>query len=292
MCGVFGIFGHDEAAKLVYLGLHALQHRGQESTGIVTSDGRQLFAHRGMGHVIDVYSEKQLSQLRGMHGIGHVRYSTSGASALRNAQPIAINYSSGSLALAHNGNLTNTDKLRQDLFKEDLRHLNTDSDSEVLLNVFAHELQLQGKLKPNAEDIFNAVRRVHKRAKGGYAAIAMIANYGIVAFRDPNGIRPLVFGSRETDRGTEYMIASESVALDTLGYKLIRDVAPAEAIFISVDGELHAEVCAKKTRLRPCIFEHVYFARPDSIMDGVSVYRARWRQGEKLADKILAEKVL
>lgn len=289
MCGIVGIVGKQDVNLSLYDALTMLQHRGQDAAGIMTCYQGKFAQQKAVGLVRDVFGNQHMQHLIGNMGLGHVRYPTAGSSGPALAQPFYVNSPYG-IAMAHNGNLTNTEKLRQDLFKEDLRHLNTDSDSEVLLNVFAHELQLQGKLKPSAEDIFNAVRRVHKRVKGGYAAVAMIANYGIVAFRDPNGIRPLVFGSRETDRGTEYMIASESVALDTLGYKLMRDVAPAEAIYITAEGVLHSEVCAKKTRLRPCIFEHVYFARPDSIMDGVSVYKARLRQGEKLADKILRER--
>jgi amidophosphoribosyltransferase len=202
------------------------------------------------------------------------------------AQPFYVNSPYG-IALAHNGNLTNTEQLSKDLYVADLRHVNTDSDSEVLLNVFAHELHLHGKLKPAPDDIFHAVERVHQRVKGGYAVVAMIANYGVLAFRDPNGIRPLVFGERETPAGKEYMIASESSALDVIGFELLRDVAPGEAIYITMDGELHTKQCSEHSLLSPCIFEHVYFARPDSIMDGVSVYKARLRQGEKLAEKIL-----
>ena len=289
MCGIVGIVGKQDVNLSLYDALTMLQHRGQDAAGIVTCHEGKFAQQKAVGLVRDVFSHQHMRHLVGNMGLGHCRYPTAGSSGPALAQPFYVNSPYG-IAMAHNGNLTNTEKLRQDLFKEDLRHLNTDSDSEVLLNVFAHELQLQGKLKPDADDIFNAIRRVHKRAKGGYSAVAMIANYGIVAFRDPHGIRPLVFGSRNTDNGVEYMIASESVALDVLGFKLIRDVAPAEAIYINTKGELRTEICAKKTKLVPCIFEHVYFARPDSIMDGVSVYKARLRQGEKLADKILRER--
>jgi len=212
-----------------------------------------------------------------------------GAQGLHWPQPFYVNSPYG-IALAHNGNLTNADELRQNLFKADLRHVNTDSDSEVLLNVFAHEIQLQGKFQPAAEDVFRAVEGVHKRVRGGYAVVGMIANYGVFAFRDPNGIRPLVYGYRDTDHGREYMIASESVALDVLGYTLVRDVGPGECVYITVDGELFTHQCVDNPSYSPCIFEHVYFARPDSIMDGVSVYKARLRQGEKLAEKILRER--
>jgi amidophosphoribosyltransferase len=235
--------------------------------------------------VRDVFSKKDMANLKGNIGIGHVRYPTAGSSSPALAQPFYVNSPYG-ISLAHNGNLTNADELTKELFKADLRHLNTDSDSEVLLNVFAHELQNQGKLNPMPDDFFNAVSNVHKRCRGGYAVTALIVNYGLLAFRDPFGIRPVVFGERDTADGKEYMVASESVALQVLGFKLIRDIAPGEAIFVDLDGELHIKQCAEKTQLTPCIFEHVYFARPDSIMDGISVYKARLRQGERLAEKV------
>lgn len=288
MCGIVGIVGQDAVNLALYDALTMLQHRGQDAAGIVTCHEGKFAQQKALGLVKDVFSAQHMQHLKGNMGLGHCRYPTAGSSGPALAQPFYVNSPYG-IAMAHNGNLTNTEKLRKDLYTEDLRHLNTDSDSEVLLNVFAHEMQM-GKLKPSAGDIFNAVRRVHKRVKGGYSAVAMIANYGIVAFRDPNGIRPLVFGSRDTDAGVEYMIASESGALDVLGFKLIRDVAPAEAIFIDSDGKLSAQICAENTQLTPCIFEHVYFSRPDSIMDGVSVYKARLRQGEKLAEKIIRER--
>ncbi|MFL0799910.1 MAG: amidophosphoribosyltransferase [Agarilytica sp.] len=289
MCGIVGIVGKSNVNTLLYDALTMLQHRGQDAAGIMTCHNGKLAQQKAVGLVKDVFRTRHMHRLVGNIGIGHVRYPTAGSSGPALAQPFYVNSPYG-IALAHNGNLTNTRKLSQDLFKADLRHLNTDSDSEVLLNVFAHELQLQGKLKPTADDIFKAVEGVHKRAVGGYAVVSMVANYGIVGFRDPNGLRPLVFGVRKTADGDEYMIASESVALDVQGFTLIRDVAPGEAVFISVDGELHTRQCAANPNLSPCIFEHVYFARPDSIMDGVSVYKARLRQGEKLADKILRER--
>jgi len=289
MCGVVGIVGKSNVNTALYDALTMLQHRGQDAAGIMTCDNGKLAQQKAVGLVKDVFRTRHMHRLVGNIGLGHVRYPTAGSSGPALAQPFYVNSPYG-IALAHNGNLTNTRQLSQDLFKDDLRHLNTDSDSEVLLNVFAHELQLQGKLVPSSDDIFKAVEGVHKRVTGGYAVVAMVASYGIVAFRDPNGLRPLVFGSRDTDKGKEYMIASESVALDVLGFKLIRDVAPGEAVFISVDGELSTRLCAENARLSPCIFEHVYFARPDSIMDGVSVYKARLRQGEKLAEKILRER--
>jgi amidophosphoribosyltransferase len=218
-----------------------------------------------------------------------VRYPTAGSSSAALAQPFYVNSPYG-ISLAHNGNLTNAQALSKELFREDLRHVNTDSDSEVLLNVFAHELQRIGKLKPEPEDIFAAVKGVHKRCSGGYAVVALIANYGLVAFRDPNGIRPLVYGERQGANGKEYMVASESVALDVLGFKLLRDVAPGEAVYIEKAGHLHAKQCADAVKTVPCIFEYVYFARPDSIIDGISVYKTRMRMGEHLAAKILSER--
>lgn len=287
MCGIVGMVGSGNVNVALYDALTMLQHRGQDAAGIMTCDNGRMAQQKAVGLVKDVFRTRHMQRLVGNMGIGHVRYPTAGSSGPALAQPFYVNSPYG-IALAHNGNLTNTERLRKDVFLADLRHVNTDSDSEVLLNVFAHEMQLQGKLRPTEEDIFKAVEGVHKRICGGYAVVAMIANYGVLAFRDPNGIRPLVFGERRTASGTDYMIASESVALDVLGFKLIRDVAPGEAVFINTEGKLTTRVCAEKTQLSPCIFEHVYFARPDSIMDGVSVYKARLRQGERLAEKILA----
>ncbi|WP_049721976.1 amidophosphoribosyltransferase [Gilvimarinus polysaccharolyticus] len=289
MCGIVGIVGKRDVNTQLYDALTILQHRGQDAAGIMTCQGGKMTQQKANGLVSDVFRTRHMQRLVGNVGIGHVRYPTAGSTGPALAQPFYVNSPYG-IALAHNGNLVNADSLSEELFKTDLRHVNTDSDSEVLLNVFAHELQLQGKLVPNQDDVFAAVEGVHKRVSGGYAVVALIARYGIVAFRDPNGIRPLVYGKRDTDKGEEYMVASESVALDVLGFELIGDVAPGEAIYITFDGELHRKQCAQNTRLMPCIFEHVYFARPDSIMDGVSVYKARLRQGEKLAEKILAER--
>jgi len=219
-------------------------------------------------------------------GIGHVRYPTAGSSSPALAQPFYVNSPYG-LCLAHNGNLTNSAKLSEELYSEDLRHINTDSDSEVLLNIFAHELQQVGRVAPTAEDVFQAVEGVHRRCRGGYVALVMITGYGIVGFRDKNGIRPLVFGKKEVAGGqTEYMLASESVALDSQGFDLVRDVAPGEAVYIDSKGNLHTRICSEPAPYAPCIFEHVYFARPDSLMDGISVYKARLRMGERLADKV------
>lgn len=288
MCGIVGIVGKSDVNLQLYDALTILQHRGQDAAGIMTCDGHKLAQQKANGLVKDVFRTRHMQRLVGNIGIGHVRYPTAGSSGPALAQPFYVNSPYG-IALAHNGNLTNADSLSEELFKTDLRHVNTDSDSEVLLNVFAHELQSQGKLQPTEDDIFAAIEGVHRRVSGGYAVVSLIARYGLIAFRDPHGIRPLVYGKRETEAGTEYMVASESVALDVLGFELIADVAPGEAIYVTGEGQLHRRQCAQNTRLTPCIFEHVYFARPDSIMDGISVYKARLRQGEKLAEKILRE---
>lgn len=290
MCGLVGIVGNTDVAADIYDALTMLQHRGQDAAGIMTCRQGKFLQRKGEGLVRDVFRDQHMKQLLGQFGIGHVRYPTQGSSGTALAQPFYVNSPYG-IALAHNGNLTNADQLTDELFQSDLRHLNTDSDSEVLLNVFAHELQRQGKLVPQADDIFAAVAALHARCEGGYAAVAMITNLGVVAFRDPHGIRPLVLGVRErADAAPEYMVASESVALDVLGYSLLGDVAPGEAVYITAGGELLRRICAAETRLMPCIFEHVYFARPDSMMDGVSVYKTRMRQGERLARKILRER--
>ena len=289
MCGIVGIVGKSDVNLQLYDALTILQHRGQDAAGIVTCQDGRLAQQKANGLVQDVFRTRHMQRLLGNMGIGHVRYPTAGSSGPALAQPFYVNSPYG-IALAHNGNLTNADQIGEELFKTDLRHVNTDSDSEVLLNVFAHELQSQGKLSPAPEDIFEAVKGVHKRVSGGYAVVSLIARYGLVAFRDPHGVRPLVYGKRTSGRGVEYMVASESVALNVLGFELIDDVEPGEAIYITVDGELHRRQCAVAPSLTPCIFEHVYFARPDSIMDGISVYKARLRQGEKLAEKILRER--
>ncbi len=285
MCGIVGIANNQAVNHQLYDALTVLQHRGQDAAGIVTSDGEKLYLRKGNGLVRDVFHQQHMARLGGHLGIGHVRYPTAGSSSSAEAQPMYVNSPYG-IVLAHNGNLTNTETLKADLFREDMRHVNTDSDSEVLLNVFAHELQLQRAEQPEAEHVFAAVEGVHKRARGAYAAVALIVGGGIVAFRDPNGIRPLVFGRRQTPQGDEFMVASESVALDILGFERVRDVAPGEAVYIK-DGKLHTKVCSSNTNLTPCIFEYVYLARPDSIMDEVSVYKARLRMGEHLANRIL-----
>ena len=280
MCGIVGVVGKSPVNQSLYDALLVLQHRGQDAAGIVTCQGDRLFLRKDNGLARDVFQTRHMIQLRGNIGVGHVRYPTAGAASSAEAQPFYVNSPYG-IVLAHNGNLTNADELKRDLIVDDLRHLNTESDSEVLLNIFAHELQIQGKLRIDEQDIFRAVAGVHRRCRGGYAAVAMIPGFGVFGFRDPHGIRPLVYGSRETPDGTEYMIASESVALDTIGFKLIADVAPGETVLITVDGELHTRQCAAQPILSPCIFEFVYFARPDSIIDNISVHKARSRMGKK-----------
>lgn len=286
MCGIAGLVGKSEVNQALYDALTLLQHRGQDAAGIVTSDAGRLNQRKSNGLVRDVFRTRHMQRLTGNMGIAHCRYPTAGSSGSDLAQPFYVNSPYG-INLAHNGNLTNADVLREELRLNDFRHLNTDSDSEVLINVFARELEQNNRLVPSADDVFQAVAGVHQRCRGAYAVLAMIADHGIVGFRDPNGIRPLVYGKRETDAGTEYLFASESVALNVLGFDLIDDVAPGEAVYVTVTGEIHRRQCAEETRLRPCIFEHVYFARPDSIMDGASVYKARLRQGERLAAKIM-----
>ncbi len=289
MCGIVGIVGKSNVNQALYDALTVLQHRGQDAAGIVTSHDGRLFLRKDNGLVRDVFHTRHMQRLIGHIGIGHVRYPTAGSSSSAEAQPFYVNSPYG-ITLAHNGNLTNVDQLSREIYESDLRHINTNSDSEVLLNVFAHELATRNKLQPSADDIFAAVAGVHQRCLGGYAVVAMITGYGVVGFRDPYGIRPIVFGQRETEEGVEYMIASESVALDVLGFTVIRDLAPGEAVYITPDGELHTRQCAEKPQLSPCLFEYVYLARPDSIMDGVSVYKARLRMGEKLAEKIQRER--
>ncbi|GGI94659.1 amidophosphoribosyltransferase [Halopseudomonas pertucinogena] len=289
MCGIVGIVGKSNVNQALYDALTVLQHRGQDAAGIVTCDNDRLFLRKENGLVRDVFHQRHMQRLIGNMGLGHVRYPTAGSSTSAEAQPFYVNSPYG-ITLAHNGNLTNVEQLSKELYESDLRHVNTSSDSEVLLNVFAHELARDRKLRPTEEDIFQAVRAVHQRCRGGYAALAMVTGYGLVGFRDPNGIRPIVYGKRETEDGVEYMVASESVALNTLGFELVRDLAPGEAIYITVEGEIFTRQCADNPHHAPCIFEHVYLARPDSIIDGILVYKARLRMGEKLAEKILRER--
>jgi len=286
MCGIIGIVAKQFVNQAIYDGLTVLQHRGQDAAGMVTYHNERLFLRKNNGLVRDVFHTRHMLNLKGNMGMGHVRYPTAGCASSAEAQPFYVNSPYG-ITLAHNGNLTNEEELKRDLFQADLRHLNTDSDSEVLLNVLAHELQRMGKLRLEVDDVFNAVSQLHKRCRGGYAAVAMITGFGILGFRDPNGIRPIIFGERTTDLGKEYIIASESVAIDSLNFNVIRDIEPGEAVFITKDGELHTKQCAENQKYSPCIFEHVYLARPDSIIDGISVYKARLRMGETLAEKIL-----
>jgi amidophosphoribosyltransferase len=289
MCGIIGIVGHSEVNQALYDGLTVLQHRGQDAAGIVTCDETgQLFLRKDNGLVKDVFHTRHMLRLHGNMGIGHIRYPTAGCSTSAEAQPFYVNSPFG-IALAHNGNLTNTKILKEELFQSDRRHLNTDSDSEVLLNILAHELQKTTRLTPQADDVFAAVTELHRRCKGAYAVVAMIAGVGIIAFRDPYGIRPVVIGKRESAQGSEYIVASESVAIDTLDFKLERDIAPGECVFIDVHGNLHSQQCAANPIKSPCIFEYVYFARPDSIIDGISVHKTRLKMGTKLAHKIKAE---
>ena len=286
MCGIIGIFARSQVNQALYDGLTVLQHRGQDAAGIVTCDDNRLYMRKDNGLVRDVFRTRHMLRLHGNMGIGHVRYPTAGCFSSAQAQPFYVNSPFG-ITLGHNGNLTNAEQLKHDLFVEDRRHINTDSDSEILLNVFAHELEATGKLKITSNDIFASVSGVHRRCRGAYAVVGMITGHGLFAFRDPHGIRPVAIGRRQSSEGTEYIFASESVAIDVLGYEFLRDVAPGEAVFIDMEGAMHASQCAENPELTPCIFEHVYFARPDSLMDGISVYKARLRMGEYLAKKIM-----
>ena len=283
MCGIIGIVGFSEVSGSLYDGLQVLQHRGQDAAGIATVEGTRLHLQRGNGLVKDVFEERHMRRLRGHVGIGHCRYPTAGSDGDEQAQPFYVNSPYG-IALGHNGNLINTDALRAEVFKQDRRNINTESDSEVLLNVFAHHLAEQNALSPDA--VFRAAEGVYRRCAGGYAAVAVVLGLGLVAFRDPHGIRPLVLGRRERPEGTEYAVASESAALDLLGFKLMRDVEPGEAVVITTAGDLHHRHCGPTATHSPCIFEFVYFARPDSMIEGVSVHKARMRMGVYLAEKI------
>jgi len=287
MCGIVGIVGSSPVNQSLYDALMVLQHRGQDAAGIMTCDeGGRLHLRKDNGLARDVFDNEHMISLAGNIGIGHVRYPTAGCSSSAEAQPFYVNSPYG-MALAHNGNLTNAAQIKQELFREDRRHINTDSDSEILLNVFAHELMVNTtSLRIDENDIFRAVEGVHRRCRGGYAAVSMIPGYGVVAFRDPNGIRPAVFGVRETAEGPELMVASESVALDTLGFERVRDIEPGEAIVFTRDGKLFSQQCAEHSQRSPCLFEFVYFARPDSVIDDIFVHKARLRMGKKLAKKI------
>lgn len=288
MCGIVGIVGHSPVSQSLYDGLTVLQHRGQDAAGIVTVKDNMFRLRKGNGLVKDVFHTRHMLRLQGNMGIGHIRYPTAGTSSSSEAQPFYANSPFG-ISLAHNGNLTNAEELKSWLFNTALRHVNTTSDSEVLLNILGHELQQVGRLDLTPNDIFTAISHVHQRVRGGYATVAAIIGHGMVAFRDPNGIRPLVFGKRETDLGTEYMIASESVALDACDFEFVRDVSPGEAIFFTEDGKIHSQQCAEHPSYHPCIFEFVYFARPDSTIDKMSVYGSRLEMGRKLGAKIANE---
>ncbi|MGI9202008.1 MAG: amidophosphoribosyltransferase [Woeseiaceae bacterium] len=288
MCGLAGIVSDQPVRQGLYDALTVMQHRGQDAAGIVTWGADGLRERKRNGLVRDVFKQRHMSQLTGNVGIGHIRYPTAGGAKAAEAQPFYVNSPYG-IVLGHNGNLTNSEELAELLIKEDRRHLNTGSDSEVLLNVFAHELQMRSNGKPTPEQIFDAVDAVHRRCRGGYAVVAMIVGIGLVAFRDPNGIRPLCLGSRQKDSGTDYMVASESVAMDVLQFERMRDVQPGEAIFIDNDREFHSREFSGEVRHTPCIFEFVYFARPDSIVDELSVYKARLRMGEQLAGKVVRD---
>ncbi len=289
MCGIIGIVGKAPVNQQLYDGLLVLQHRGQDAAGIVTCDGNTFFMHKNNGLVKDVFQTRHMRSLIGNAGIAHVRYPTAGSSSAAEAQPFYVNSPFG-IVLGHNGNLTNSDQLKQEMFRQDLRHINTSSDSEVLLNVLAHEIEKTShNIILNNDMVFDAVAGVHRRCKGAYAVVAMIANFGLLAFRDPFGIRPLVIGMAETEKGIEYIVASESVALDVLGFKMLRDIEPGEAVFIDMEGNLFSRQCAENAKLNPCIFEYVYLARPDSVIDGVSVYQTRLDMGASLAKKIKRE---
>ncbi|ENM3887831.1 amidophosphoribosyltransferase [Vibrio cholerae] len=284
MCGIVGIVGTTPVNQSIYDALTVLQHRGQDAAGICTIESNRFRLRKANGLVRDVFEAKHMQRLQGNVGIGHVRYPTAGSSSASEAQPFYVNSPFG-ITLAHNGNLTNANQVRQKLFEKDRRHVNTTSDSEVLLNVLAHEIDtVKGNV--TAEDVFRAISNVHRTIRGAYAVAAMIIGHGMIAFRDPHGIRPLCLGKREVNGQLEYMVASESVALDAVGFDFVRDVAPGEAIYATFDGELYTKQCADNPALNPCIFEFVYFARPDSFIDKISVYSARVEMGKRLGERI------
>ena len=289
MCGVVGIVGNSQINQELYDALLILQHRGQDAAGMAVSDGKRLSLRKANGLVKEVFQSRHMLKVTGNVGIGHVRYPTAGTANPAEAQPMYVNTPCG-VSLVHNGNLTNSSQLREDITSKFQRHLNTKSDSEVLLNVFAHELQHAEQAASEPSSVFTAVSAVHQQCLGAYAVVAMVIGGGIVGFRDPRGVRPLVVGKRKSGngQGVDYILASESAALDILGFELIRDIEPGEACYITESGEIHMQQCAETTTHTPCIFEYVYLARPDSILDRISVYRARLSMGEKLARKVLA----
>ena len=287
MCGVVGVVSKSEVSQTIYDALTILQHRGQDAAGIATCKEDKFFLRKQLGLVRDVFREQHMLRLRGPMGIGHVRYPTAGSQDRELAQPMYVNSPYG-ISISHNGNLTNSEELSKVLIEEDLRHLNTDSDSEVLLNVFAHELQKQGSSEPSPKEIFTAVRATHKRVRGAYSTVIMINGIGLVGFRDPFGIRPLIVGRKDNDLlGSEYMIASESIVLDVLGFEVMNDVSAGEGVFVNLDGEIHIQACIDNPIHTPCIFEYVYLARPDAVIDKISVHKSRLRMGEALAEKIM-----
>ena len=286
MCGIVGISAEGNVAADLYDALLMLQHRGQDAAGMVVCDQLdKLNSRKSMGYVRDVFQQRHMNKLIGNYGIGHVRYPTAGGAGKEFAQPMYVNSPYG-ISLAHNGNLTNSKQLSNELFHAEMRHLTTDSDSEVLLNIFAHELAKQREIYPSAENFFKAVKKTHIRCDGAYAVIALITGHGILAFRDNNGIRPLSIGIREGKSVDEYIIASEDALFMSLGYTKLRDIEPGEAVFIDKKGNLHSQQCSDSPQKRPCIFEYVYFSRPDSKIDEISVYKARMRMGTKLAQQI------
>lgn len=289
MCGIVGIVSQNPVNEMIYAALTLLQHRGQDAAGIVTVDDESRFRLRkANGLVSDVFQQVHMMRLQGNAGIGHVRYPTAGSSSVSEAQPFYVNSPYG-ISLVHNGNLTNSTILKEKLFHIARRHVNTNSDSELLLNILANHLDEIKKYQLTPQDIFQAIAQTHRDIRGAYACIAMIIGHGMVAFRDPNGIRPLVLGKRIDNHFTEYMFASESIALDVAGFEFVRDIEPGEAVYVTFDGQLFSQQCADKYRLSPCIFEYVYFARPDSTMNGVSVYASRVHMGERLGEKIARE---
>ena len=288
MCGVVGIVSKNEVASDLYEALTVIQHRGQDAAGIATSEEKRLNSRKQLGLVREVFREHHIQSLTGKIGIAHVRYPTAGGASRELAQPMYVNSPYG-MSIVHNGNLVNTDSLCEELAETDRRHLNTNSDSEVILNIFAHELQQIGGVQPSKEEIFEAVTRMQSRLSGAYSIIIMINNVGLVAVRDPHGIRPLIIGKRDEDlMGAEYMIASESAAIDALDFKIIDDIAAGETIFISKEGKMSRSKSQKAAKHSPCIFEYVYLARPDSVIDKVSVHKARQRMGTYLGEKILS----
>ncbi len=287
MCGIVGISSESNVAEDIYESLLMLQHRGQDAAGMVVCDSNgRLNSRKSKGYVRDVFQQRHMERLIGSFGIGHVRYPTAGGAGKEFAQPMYVNSPYG-ISLAHNGNLTNSQGLSKELFHAEMRHLNTDSDSEVLLNIFAHELSKQKAIVPSPENLFHAVTKTHIRCDGAYAVVALITGFGILAFRDPKGIRPLIIGAREGKNRTEYIVASENALFASLGFKTLRDVEPGEAIYINKKGELFSQQCSKNFERTPCIFEYVYLSRPDSTLDEISVYKSRMRMGKKLAENII-----